>query len=200
MDLFASCNRKFFSVALVLVIPALLLTAFLIHPYYAVLFNLFYAVSVFLLNNEFKKKQDKGEKIFGMPAGTLHSIISWEGVFAAFLISAGVYTGEVGFKHCPDSWTGTASAEVKVVYFYNPFCYKCVFSKADFESAFSKHRSEIVVFGMDTRYCEDEMEKFGVHGAPTLVLLKGNCSKFLFGSQAAAAFGSALKEIQNCSH
>ncbi len=142
----------------------------------SIIFDLFYFAKDSDKRRQSKKKVDH-RKIFGMKRKILFSIIEWGGIIVVIVILLALKKGSIGAKECPDIIQGNEKANLKIKYFYSPFCPYCWKSEPILREAINSKGNLFSLERYDVRYCDNEVIRYKVSGTPSYVFILKNESK-----------------------
>lgn len=164
--------------------PALVLlsvaSAYALHPYVALLAIFASAAALFLVSGRASR-------------GGIAQVAGYSCAFACLVLAAGLVSGEIGMKPCPDR-VANPGAGVRISYFYSPFCPRCLAQDAELEE-FLLGNTEAEVRWYDMRYCRDEAAVHSFTGMPCFAIEKGGMVERHCGAtgseELAAMIGAA---------
>lgn len=125
----------------------------------------------------FGSKKKDNRKLFGIRRKIFFSIIEGVGVIIVIIILFNVKDGSIGTKECPDIIQGNKEANIKVKYFYSPFCPYCWKSEPILRDAINSKGNMFSLEKYDVRYCDSEVIRYKVSGTPSYVFILKNESK-----------------------
>jgi hypothetical protein len=96
--------------------------------------------------------------------GRITKIGGYSCAFACLVLLAGLVSGGIGTKPCPDL-VANPDSETKISYFYSPFCPLCIAQDSEIE-AFLSGGADASVYWYDIRYCHAEAERYNFTGMP----------------------------------
>jgi len=104
-------------------------------------------------------------------AGQLARTTGYSCAFACLVLLAGLISGEIGMKPCPEQ-VSNPNSETKISYFYSPFCPRCIAQDAQID-AFISSGADASVRRYDIRYCDFDAQRYNFTGMPCIAVEKG---------------------------
>lgn len=124
-----------------------------------------------------KHKKEDTKKIFGIKRKTFVFIIELVVVVILFFIILGFKKGSIGSAECPNIIEGNLDADLKIKYFYSPFCPYCWKEEPILKEMLDKHGNAFSLERYDIRYCDKEVDKYKIMGTPAFVFSKNGEDK-----------------------
>lgn len=123
-----------------------------------------------------QKKVDT-RKLFGMKRKTFFSILQWAGLIIILIVLLNLRSGNIGGAECPDSIQGNQNANLKIKYFYSPFCPSCWRSEPILNEVVNNQGNLFSIEKYDIRYCTKVTEEYKIYQVPSYVFIPQNESK-----------------------
>jgi glutaredoxin-related protein len=152
-----STNTMIFISAPVLVLLALV-SAYALHAYAAIGVMFACSILLFWLSNQ-------------ATVNRVAMITGYSCAFACLILVAGIPSGEIGMKTCPER-VANPDSEAKISFFYSPFCPGCFKAEAELGALISSGVDARVEW-YDARFCHDDADRYGFTGTPCIAVEKG---------------------------
>ena len=123
-----------------------------------------------------QKKVDT-RKLFGMKRKTFFSILQWAGLIIVLIVLLNLRSGNIGSAECPDIIQGNQNANLKIKYFYTPFCPSCWRSEPFLNELVKNQGDLFSIEKYDIRYCTDITNEYKIYQMPSYVFILQNESK-----------------------
>lgn len=129
-----------------------------------------------------KRKWGKPQKqdtrtILGIKRRWLFTTLEWIGIVILIIILINIKKGTIGNAQCPDTIQGSQEADLRIKYFYSPFCPYCWKEEPILRDMLTSYGNSLSLERYDIRYCKDEVAKYRVSGTPSFVFILKNESK-----------------------
>jgi len=119
------------------------------------------------------KKEDK-RKIFGMKRKTFFSILHWGALIIILIVLLNLKSGNIGSAECPEIIQGNKNANLKIKYFYSPFCPSCWRSEPLLNELVKNQGDLFSIEKYDIRYCTEVTEEYKIYQVPSYVFILQN--------------------------
>ena len=123
------------------------------------------------------QKRVDTRKLFGMKRKTFFSILQWAGLIIVLIVLLNLRSGNIGSAECPDIIQGNQNANLKIKYFYTPFCPSCWRSEPFLNELVKKQGDLFSIEKYDIRYCTDITKEYKIYQMPSYVFILQNESE-----------------------